>query len=104
MNDGEDTTMEEKNESMIEEKAMDKVEVTIENYSFAPKTIKVKVGGTVTWTNKDSVAHTATEDNDEFDTGLIGKDQSKSITFDEAGTFAYHCTPHPDMKAMVMVE
>jgi plastocyanin len=25
-------------------------------------------------------------------------------TFDQAGTFAYHCTPHPFMRGTVIVE
>lgn len=104
MEDKDNTVAEEGDGAIMEEEATEKAEVTIENYAFSPKTIKVKVGGTVTWTNNDSVAHTATGDSDEFDTGLISQGQSKSVTFDEAGTFTYHCTPHPNMKATVVVE
>ena len=39
-----------------------------------------------------------------MDGAMMKKDQSYSITFNEAGTYDYHCTPHPFMKAKVIVE
>jgi len=78
--------------------------VQIKGFAFAPRTITVKVGNTVTWTNGDSVGHTATADDDSFDTGLLAKGQSGSVTFDTPGTYTYFCTPHPNMKATVLVE
>jgi len=77
--------------------------VTISDFKFAPKSITVNVGDTVTWTNKGPAAHTATAKNGSFDTGLLQKGESGSATFDKAGTFAYICTPHPFMKGMVKV-
>ncbi len=79
--------------------------VSIEDFSFSPATITIKKGTTVTWTNKDSVGHTATPDTPvgEFGSELLAKDQTYSYTFDTAGTFAYHCRPHPNMKATVIV-
>ena len=91
-------------ESVTEGEAVEKAEVTISNFSFSPKTVKVKVGGSVTWTNKDNVSHTITADNGEFNTDPISNGQSKTLTFDQKGTFTYHCTPHPNMKATVVVE
>ena len=77
--------------------------VTIEDFAFAPRTITVDVGDTVTWTNRDGVEHTATADDGAFDTGLLGRGQSGSHTFDQAGSFPYHCTPHPNMTGTVVV-
>lgn len=77
--------------------------VTIEDFAFAPRTITVDVGDTVTWTNRDTAGHTATADDGSFDTGVLGRGQSGSRTFDEAGTFAYHCEPHPSMTGTVVV-
>ena len=68
---------------------------------LADRRSRSDVGDTVTWTNQDSTQHTAT--GDDFDTGLLGKGQSGSHTFDSAGTFSYICTPHPYMKAKVTV-
>ena len=79
-------------------------EVEIENFAFTPATITVKVGTTVTWTNKDTVRHTVTSDKGLFDSGLFGKGESFSFTFTEAGTYTYHCTPHPNMKGTIIVE
>ncbi|MBI2012195.1 cupredoxin family copper-binding protein [Candidatus Daviesbacteria bacterium] len=80
------------------------VMVEISNFTFVPKTITVKVGTTVTFTNKDSVGHSATADDGSFDTGVLSQNESGSVTFSKAGTFAYHCTPHPNMQATVVVE
>jgi len=80
----------------------DEYTVIIEDYAFQPAEIKIKSGETVTWINKDSVRHNATDDT--FDTGLLGKDKSAQQQFDEAGTYDYYCTPHPYMKGKVIVE
>jgi plastocyanin len=77
--------------------------VRIVDFSFKPKSITVNVGDTVVWTNKDSVAHSATADNGDFDTGLLAQDVQGSYKFMKAGTFSYHCTPHDYMKASVTV-
>lgn len=87
-----------------QEQTESSTEVTIENFSYSPATITIKAGDTVTWTNNDSVAHTATADDESFDTGLLEKGQSTSVTFDTPGTYTYHCTPHPNMKGTVVVE
>jgi amicyanin len=78
--------------------------VTIDNYAFSPASIKVTVGTTVTWTNQDPVDHTVTVDNGNGPMSmLISRGQSFSYTFGKAGTYSYHCTPHPYMKATVLV-
>lgn len=78
--------------------------VDIENFAFSPVTLEISVGDIVEFTNLDTVKHSAVEDNGVFDTGLLGKDESKQITFNEAGEFAYHCGPHPGMKANIIVK
>jgi amicyanin len=81
-------------------------EVEIEDFAFSPATITVKKGTTVTWTNRDSVSHTVTPDQetDAFKgSELLGKDESYSFTFNVAGTYSYFCKPHPQMKAKVVV-
>ena len=79
-------------------------DVMISGYAYRPATVRVKVGCTVTSTNPDQVAHTATADGGSFDTKLISQGKSASVTFDKAGTYPYHCTPHPNMKGTVIVE
>jgi plastocyanin len=78
--------------------------VRIVSYKFAPPTILLKRGGTVTFTNRDPTAHTATADaGPSFDTGSLGQGQSKTIRFGTAGTFAYHCVFHAFMTGSVVV-
>jgi plastocyanin len=75
--------------------------VTIQSFTFSPASITVGVGGTVTWTNQDGVAHTATGTS--FNTGNLNRGQSGSATFNQAGTFPYHCSIHPNMTGTVSV-
>jgi LPXTG-motif cell wall-anchored protein len=77
--------------------------VTIGDFAFSPKSVAIDVGDTVTWSNTDDVAHSATAEDGSFDTGTFGKGNSRSETFDTAGTFQYICTPHPFMKGTVTV-
>ena len=74
------------------------VAVNILNFKFDPTPLTIPVGTTVVWTNQDTAPHTATSDPGSaftFDTGMLQKGQSGSITFTTAGSFAYHCTVHP---------
>ena len=75
--------------------------VDIKGFAFEPSTITVTNGTTVTWTNRDSVSHTITGDN--FDSGSISQGNTCSQTFNDAGTFSYHCSIHPNMKGTVIV-
>jgi LPXTG-motif cell wall-anchored protein len=84
--------------------AADTANVTISDYRFTPATVTVVVGDTVTWTNDGPSAHSATATGGSFDTGIFPAGASRSATFDEAGTFAYICTPHPNMEGTVVVE
>jgi plastocyanin len=77
--------------------------VTIKNYAFAPQSLKVKAGTRVTWTNRDSTAHTATADQGAPDTGTINSGQSRTITFNRPGTFPYHCAFHAFMTGTITV-
>lgn len=81
--------------------------INIENYTFVPASITVKKGTTITWTNKDQAEHNVVSDDDSPGGGpngpLLAKDETYSFTFDTAGTFKYHCQPHPYMKAEVVV-
>jgi amicyanin len=81
--------------------------VSISNFTFSPASIKVKVGDTVTWTNHDSIGHTVTADSPSSDapaSDTLVKGKSYSFTFTKAGTYTYHCEPHPYMKGTVTVE
>lgn len=83
--------------------AVEAATVDITDFKYEPATVTVKAGGTVEWTNSDTAPHTATADDQSFDTGSLSQGDAKKVTFDEAGTFAYICTFHPFMKATVEV-
>src|SRR5437879_13122939 len=78
--------------------------VTIQNSAFAPASVTVRVGDTVTWTNRDAFSHTSTSDTGTWDTGVITAGGSRSFTFGSAGTFAYHCSIHSFMHGTVVVQ
>src|SRR6185312_3364580 len=83
---------------------MDKNAVVIQNFAFSPAALTVKVGDQVTWTNQDSATHSATADDGSFDTGVLQNGQSGSVTFSKPGTYTYHCSVHPMMKATIVVQ
>jgi plastocyanin len=80
-------------------------DVTIEGFAFNPPDLTVKVGATVTWSNRDAAPHTV-----KWDDGTPGSGQLTSggapytRTFDTAGTFSYACGIHPNMKGTITVE
>lgn len=79
--------------------------IDISNFAFAPSDLVVKVGDTVTWTNKDIVPHTITSDSGtELASNSLGTGNSYSHTFNQAGTFSYHCSIHTSMKGKVTVQ
>ena len=78
--------------------------IEIKNFAFNSAILNIKVGDTIIWTNKDSVKHTATSDSgDELASPLVGEGETYSHKFETAGTYDYHCTPHPSMKSKVVV-
>jgi LPXTG-motif cell wall-anchored protein len=69
--------------------------VSAKDFEFAPKTITVNVGDTITWKNDGAVVHTAESDDETtFDSGDLAVGATFSHTFDKAGTFAYYCKYH----------
>lgn len=77
--------------------------VDIVEFTYQPDPVVVQAGGKVIWQNQDTAPHTATADDESWDTGTIEKGKIGSETFKEAGTFAYFCEIHPDMRGTVEV-
>ncbi len=72
--------------------------------SYAPKVVEVELGGTITWTNDDTVVHTVTEEESaSFDSGFIQAGAQWQHTFEQPGQYNYYCTLHPWMKGIVLV-
>ena len=78
--------------------------VKIAQYKFATDTVRIAAGATVVWANDDVAEHTVTFDGTEPGSPTIAPGGSFSHRFDKPGTYAYHCTPHPFMKGVVVVK
>ena len=78
--------------------------VTIADFAFAPATLTIAAGDTVTWTNEDPIVHTATSTTGAFDSGDLAQGESFSVTFTTPGTYPYLCTPHPTMTGRIVVQ
>jgi plastocyanin len=77
--------------------------VTIDNFTFSPATLKVKVGDTVTWTNHDDIPHTVVSAG-KFRSKAMDTDGTFSFTFTTAGEYKYFCSLHPHMTGAITVE
>ena len=77
--------------------------VRIQSMRFSPSTLKVKVGDTVVFENRDSLDHTATALDDSWDTGNLGSRKSGAITFATKGEFKYFCRWHKGMRGKIIV-
>lgn len=73
---------------------------TVDN-GFVPKSMTVKVGTTITWTNRDTIDHTVSSD--QFNSPTIPRDGTYSRRFTTAGSFSYHCSIHPSMTGTINV-
>jgi plastocyanin len=83
--------------------------VTVEGFAFKPRTLEVKAGTRVVWTNNDDVTHTVTSGVPEqparlFSQRLAGKGTRFEFTFSKTGTFAYYCERHESMRGRIVVK
>jgi plastocyanin len=78
--------------------------VSMAEVRFNPPDVRVSPGGTVTWTNDDSMPHQVTADDGSFassptceastGTGCMAPGDTFAHTFPAAGRFTYHCQLH----------
>ncbi|MES2155203.1 MAG: cupredoxin domain-containing protein [bacterium] len=83
--------------------AVQTVNVKINAAGFYPVEVFIHVGSSVAWKNTDTVVHTVTADAGAFDSGNLASGGSFTQTFQNAGTFAYHCKVHARMTGTVTV-
>jgi plastocyanin len=81
----------------------DEMKVTIDNFTFTPPELKLKVGDTVTWTNHDDIPHTVVSAG-KFRSKTMDTDNTFTFTFTAAGDYKYFCSLHPHMTGMIKVE
>lgn len=77
--------------------------VEIRRYAYGPVRVVVRPGSVVEWVNRDDVVHTATAEDNAWDSGAIRTGQTWRARFDETGIYPYYCGPHPFMKGVVVV-
>ncbi len=82
----------------------DTASVQIEDFTFAPETIRIQAGETVTWINRDRVRHNVVFNETGESGRMLNQGQRWSYAFDEPGTYSYYCGPHPFMTGTVVVE
>ncbi len=83
----------------------DKYQIKIDNFSFAPETLTVPAGATVTWVNQDDVPHNiVSSEGKTLKSPVMDTDEKFSYTFTKPGTYPYYCGIHPKMTAKVIVE
>ena len=83
--------------------------VNLDIQGFKLPDMSVAKGTKVTWTNKDTAAHTVTSGtrptkDGKFDSGQLAGSATFSFTFTEAGTFNYWCQNHSSMNATITVK
>jgi plastocyanin len=81
----------------------EEIKVTIDNFTFSPAELKLKVGDTVTWTNHDDIPHTVVSAG-KFRSKTMDTDNTFTFTFTSAGDYKYFCSLHPHMTGMIKVE
>lgn len=79
-------------------------DVKIDNFTFGPAELKVPVGATVTWTNRDDIPHTVVSTDKAFRSKVMDSDDKYSFTFGTAGSYTYFCSIHPKMTGKVIVQ
>ena len=84
-------------------RAEETTNVMIDNFTFEPAQLTVKVGTTVTWKNRDDIPHTVVSAG-KFRSKTMDTDDSYSFTFTAAGDYKYFCSLHPHMTGTVKVE
>lgn len=78
--------------------------ISISSGTFDTASLTISVGDSVNWVNTDATAHTSTGDQNEFDSGTLGKYDGFRFKFTSAGTYSYHCNFHTGMTATITVQ
>jgi plastocyanin len=77
--------------------------VDIRNFAYLPPNLTVASGGSITWTNRDDVAHTVSADDGSSFDGTVAPGATVTFTAGAPGTYTYFCRFHPFMKGSLTV-
>jgi plastocyanin len=89
--------------SRVRAAAEREAEVIIDNFTFSPTPLTVKVGAKVTWLNHDDIPHSIICPALKVISHPLDTDDSFTYTFAQAGTYDYLCGLHPHMHGQVVV-
>ncbi len=78
--------------------------VIARDFMFAPLTVTIPAGTTLTWTNRDDEPHTVVSDTGLFRSGALDTNESFSFRFEKPGTYHYACSIHPRMVGTIVVQ
>ena len=79
-------------------------DISIANFAFTPKIVKLSAGSKVTWRNNDDVPHKIQSSDNRFrGSPLLDTKGVYSVDFKESGEFAYFCSLHPTMQGKIVV-
>ena len=78
--------------------------IGIDNFTFAPERLTLRVGTTVAWRNKDDIPQYRHLSHPIIKSIALDTNDSYSFTFTEPGTYEYFCSLHPRMTGTIVVE
>lgn len=78
--------------------------VNIKGMAFNKANMTIAQGTVVRWTNADNVSHSVTSDDGTFASPNLANGDSWAHTFNDLGTFDYHCSIHPTMRGQIIVK
>src|SRR5689334_13181906 len=70
-------------------------EVAIQNFAFAPASLRIASGARVTWTNEDDAPHLVVASKGAFRSGALDTGDTFHFVFHEPGSYDYFCALHP---------
>lgn len=82
----------------------DSTQIVIKDFMFAPNSLTVKAGSTVTWANKDDEPHSVVSDTGLFRSGAVNTNETFSFKFDKPGMYHFTCAIHPRMVGTIIVQ
>lgn len=78
--------------------------IYMQNGTFNPNNLTVKIGTNVQWINNDTKQHKIVSDNGIFQSNILNNGDSFSFTFAKAGIYGYHCGIHTSEVGTVTVQ
>jgi plastocyanin len=84
--------------------ADDRHTIVMKDFHFAPMSLTVKAGTTVSWKNQDDEPHTVVSDAGLFRSGALDENDAFTYKFDKPGTYGFVCSIHPRMTGTIVVQ